>query len=138
MTDFDFDKWPEIDFPHCGNSTAWKKVDDELRIALPAVFTQEFIDRQSTSEVSKKLDLWLYEFFKERFGLKPVSDGSSPTSEKKFRHRGLERLRKQKRELRAAIRHLVKAGKGDSEAAQLLKTKRTAVTKAQRCCSHYK
>jgi hypothetical protein len=118
MTDISKDKKPPIDFPPCGDDT-WKKIDEELQIALPLVFSDEIIRSTPIATLSSKFDSWLYSFFEERFGLTPAK--TSRITKKRFRHRGLERLRRRKTELRRSYRTLLHNGQQDSPAAELIR-----------------
>lgn len=106
-------------FPPSG-SALWKDYDSELTLALPAVFSDRVIRTLSTTELSTKLDNWLYHFFEERCGLLPVRDFTDLPPPKPHRHRGLERLRSKKKECRAATRALTAAGLTDTDAFRVL------------------
>ena len=57
----------KINFPK-SNDKIWTKINEELEIIIPKVFTKSVINKLSTSNLSEKFDLWLYNFFLERFG----------------------------------------------------------------------
>jgi len=57
----------KINFPK-SNDKMWTKINEELEIIIPKVFTKSVINKLSTSNLSEKFDLWLYNFFLERFG----------------------------------------------------------------------
>ena len=117
-SDFQQDNKPKINFPP-SSDPVWTAINHELDSALPLMFTDNVMHSLSTSDLSAKIDNWLHAFFVIKFGLAPVR---APTNTKRasFRHRGLERLRRQKRELRAAKRTLQKAGKTDTEPYRVL------------------
>lgn len=119
LTDFEQDQRLKINFPKSGDSTTWKEVDQELAIALPVVFSQQYLDSHSTTEISKSFDTFLYDFFAKHFGT--VESNRSPVPRKAFRHRGLERLRKAKNSCKKAFKALLKAGLANSDAGKVLK-----------------
>ena len=106
LTDFETNHTEKINFPKSGDITGWKELDKELESALPIMFDENFFN-YSTSVMSKKFDKFLVAFFTEHCGLVPgggvksKSAGSS-SSKKTYRHRGLERLRRKKNDLRRA------------------------------------
>jgi hypothetical protein len=61
----------KINFP-ASNDKIWGKIDDELKIIIPKIFTKRQIHKMSTSELSQKFDSWLHSFFLERFGEKEL------------------------------------------------------------------
>ena len=125
LTDFEANRTGKINFPKSSDITAWKELDKELDDALPIVFNEDFFNYSNTSMMSKKFDKFLVGFFTERCGL--VSDGDAASgsskkgvtgSKKIFRHRGLERLRRSKNELRKAYRVLCKNNMQNSAAGR--------------------
>ena len=126
LTDIIHQKNKKLNLPPSGNANAWKALDAELSDALPRVFSPHVIDMYTTTHLSKKLDRYLYEFFEERCGLLPEKEGnvhSRPAPQKPYRHRGLERLRAQKKELRKTLRTLRNAGQSKTKAFGLLQYK---------------
>ena len=116
----------KLDLPKPSDNVRWKVLNAELSSALPQVFTSSIIHSMSTSDLSKKLDSYLYNFFAEKCGVcKPTECPDNPARSKglrtRFRHRGLERLRRKKNELRKALRLLIKGGQGESCASAALK-----------------
>jgi hypothetical protein len=115
LTDFDASQSLKIKFPKSSDNAAWSELDKELNEALPRVFDDDLINSSTSTELSKKFDAWLAEFFIERCGTVPDGDvdpsdstqrDGSSGSKKIFRHRGLERLRRRKRELHLAYKVL--------------------------------
>ena len=105
---------------------AWKALDAELSDALKQVFTPAVINMYTTTHLSKKLDNYLFKFFEEKCGLLPVKEATADpraVPRKPFRHRGLERLRAQKKELRKSLRTLRNAGQSKTKAFSLLQQK---------------
>ena len=91
------------------SSAKWKVIEDELDIALPLVFSPSLIKRTDTQSLVKKLNEWLFEWFKQQFGLKePPPVRAEPFKARK--HPGMLRLRLKKKELRRAIRELSASG----------------------------
>jgi hypothetical protein len=109
LTNFTQDKLQKLKLPPSSDAAAWKLIDDELSVALPIVFTDQKIKSLSSTALSQKFDKWLYDFFVERFGVQADIE-NAPKPHKSFQHRGLERLRKKKKECRAALRTLRAAG----------------------------
>jgi hypothetical protein len=88
-----------------------KEVDHDLKQTLPLVFTKKLLRKMDSSELSQKLDIWLYHYFSDRFGVMDNVDHDTARSKgsgRQFRHRGLERLRRKKNELRKAYKTLCK------------------------------
>ena len=52
----------KINFPS-SNDKIWSKIDEDLKVAIPKVFTKQVFNILSTSELSKKFDTWLHQFF---------------------------------------------------------------------------
>ena len=131
LTDFEKSQPQRINFPRSSDKATWSEINEELRLALPQVFTKTYINTTCITELSKKFDEWLYSFFIERFGVvenpSDVANESTPCKEsrnqKKFRHRGLERLRRRKNLLRKEYKKLLKLNLGNSTAGIILKNK---------------
>ena len=125
LTDAVHYKNKKLNLPPSGDTKVWKDLDRELSDALPQVFTRNVFNMYTTTHLSKKLDSYLYKFFEEKCGLLPVKDKSDSQSipQKPFRHRGLERLRVQKNELRKALRTLRNAGQSQTKAFSCLQLK---------------
>lgn len=98
----------KINFPS-SNDKIWSKIDEELKIIIPKVFTKRQIDNLSTSELSQKFDSWLHNFFLDHFGEK-VDKVSNKHRRKKRPNKALEHLRRRKKECKAARKALLKAG----------------------------
>ena len=115
------EKEAQINFPPPHDSI-WKEVNEELKMALPQAFPRRRLRSGKINEYSSRLDLWLYNFCKQKFGLKPPPKNlPSPTSELPKRNKQLEELRKKKKTCRAAYKALVKDGlQGSEEATYIL------------------
>ena len=101
-----------INFPS-SNDKIWSKVDEDLKVAIPKVFTKQVINMLSTSNLSKKFDAWLHQFFLERFGPKEVKER---ITRQKRPNKAMVHLRKRKKQCKAARKALIKAGlKGTPE-----------------------
>ena len=121
LTNENYELKARINFPS-SSDPLWKDIDGQLAIILPRVFTQGVINKLDSSSLSKKLDSWLYDFFKEKFGIVSISD-KGPSTKRVFKHRGLERLRKMKNATRKEYKALMKAGLGDSWCALKVKAR---------------
>ena len=127
---FEKTKKETLNLPPAGHRGVWKDIDDELAIALPLVFTKQVIHSTNISKLAEKLDNWVYMFFKDKFGILPSPDEKSSHSDEKkshpksrtrlYRHRGLEKMRRQKSNCRKERRALIRAGLIDSDAYRLL------------------
>ena len=89
-----------IKFPS-PRDTIWKEVNSELELAIPLVFTKTKMNTKSVSQLSESFINWIYAFFCEKFGVKDTTPEKARVFRKPRIHRGLERLRKQKKELQA-------------------------------------
>ncbi len=56
-----------INFPS-PNDPVWSKINDELRVALPRVFSNSIMNNMEISKLNRKIDRWLHAFFLQRFG----------------------------------------------------------------------
>ena len=91
------EKEAQINFPPPHDSI-WKEVNEELKMALPQAFPRRRLRSGKINDYSSRLDLWLYNFCKQKFGLKPPpKNHPSPTSELPKRNKQLEELRKKKK-----------------------------------------
>ena len=81
---------------------------------IPSIFSAHKI-KLSTSDLSQKFDKWLHACFVEQFGTVPVTKNKSQTQSRKTRtNKGLQHLRKRKKECKAARKAILKAGLADS------------------------
>ena len=82
------------------------------------------------TKLSKKFDEFLYSFFAEECGKEevPVAKAVKP---KVFPHRGLVRMREEKKKMKKERKRLIKAGEGDSEEAKALSKKWFELVRAQ-------
>ena len=69
-TEMKIEPKPKLNFPPA-NSSQWKQIDAELNRLIPNIFNKSFFNGFSTSEISKKFDTWLYNYFLETFGITP-------------------------------------------------------------------
>ena len=92
-----------------------KKIDEELKIIIPRIFTKRQMKKLSLSELSQNFDAWLHNFFLERFGRK--EDTIFQKSKRNPRpNKALEHLRLRKKQCKAARKALLKSGlKGSPE-----------------------
>lgn len=99
---------PKINFPG-SNDPVWKDINEELATALPVEFSNARIKSTPVSELSGKLNSWLHTFFTDKFGEAP-----EPKINKRGRlprmHKGLARLRAEKKVCKAARKALHNAG----------------------------
>ena len=113
----------KINFPR-PNAPEWTEIDKELAIALPRVFNTTYMSATSGAKAAAKLGDWLYTFFSDKFGVKDEQKPTPHTNRREPRpNRALERLRKQKQDLKKARRALLKAGLQGTEAERLLKAR---------------
>ena len=59
-----------INFPS-PNDKIWGKIDLELDQIIPTIFPDSLCNKLTPTELSQKFDVWLYNFFIDRFGNKP-------------------------------------------------------------------
>ena len=59
-----------INFPS-PNDKIWEKIDIELDQIIPTIFPDSLCNKLTPTELSQKFDVWLYNFFIDRFGNKP-------------------------------------------------------------------
>jgi hypothetical protein len=133
LSDLEKNQQQRINFPKSGDIATWKEVDHDLKETLPLVFTKKLLRKMDSSQLSQKLDIWLYHYFSERFGVIDNADRDTARSKgsgRQFRHRGLERLRRKKNELRKAYKTLCKNDQLHSSAAKLLYTQWKSVMRA--------
>jgi hypothetical protein len=94
------------------NDPEWKVIDKELWNALPRIFKKSKTKNMSCQELIAKFDDWLYNFFKDKFGIVPPSERKPIFTKPK--HKGLLRLRADKKRLRKTLRILKQAGLEDT------------------------
>jgi hypothetical protein len=109
----------KIDFP-AASAKVWKDVEAELGDVLPHLFTHVKFKQGTVDDASRRLDEWLYGYFKEKFGIRAVQGGQRGAIRKVRPHKGMEALRRQKNQCRAALKALERAGLGRSEEARVL------------------
>ena len=110
-----------LNFPAPSAKDVWDKINQELEVALPLVFTKHKFAKLSTTELQSKLETWLYNFFLEKFGKKERNrQGKSHIQRPERVHKGLARLRESKRQCKAARKALHKAGMKGSEEDKLI------------------
>ena len=83
------------------------------------VFTRPLMNKSSVSQLSEKFLRWIHAFFTERFGVKDITLKKKATRKPRV-HRGLARLRRQKRELTKAKKALLKAGLAQDSRAMIV------------------
>ena len=109
----------------------WKEIENELKTALPKVFTKSIITNNKSHVLIEKFDNWIYDFFKDKFGTIPPAEKKSPFVARP--HKGLIRLRENKKRVRKAVRILEREGlKGTPEWESLQKEWFTLVRKHNR------
>ena len=84
-----------INFP-ASNNKIWCKIDDELKVIIPQIFSVLQCNKLSTSELSQKFDSWLHTFFIERFGKKEAKEISQSKREPRP-NKALQHLRLRKK-----------------------------------------
>jgi hypothetical protein len=132
-SNFQRNKTPKINFPPAGDKAAWRILDKDLGKILPTVFSKKVTEETPIAELTEKLDAFLVEFFVERcIPTDPPSEKKTKfhTSKRKFRHRGLEALRKAKKRCRSARRVLWKNGMKGSDDDRLLAFRLRELVKA--------
>ena len=79
----DIDKKMEmkINFPR-SNEKIWCKINEELEIMIPKVFTNRQMDKLSTTELSEKFDSWLHSFFLQCLGKRTAKFLTRPRGRK--------------------------------------------------------
>ena len=104
----------------------WPHYDAELRAALPLVFNKSVFNTKSPEDLTRKFDNWLYSFFQEKCGTveKPATLKASFTPRP---HKGLARLREDKRRIRRIIRTMKRAGLQDTPEWKMLKVEARVV-----------
>jgi len=113
-TNLDTQMEMRINFP-ASNDKIWCKIDDELKVIIPQIFSVRQCNKLSTSELSQKFDSWLHTFFIERFGKKEAKAISQSKREPRP-NKALQHLRLRKKQCKAARKALIKAGlKGTAE-----------------------
>ena len=112
------EKEQDIQFPSSGDKQ-WEKVNEELEIAIPQVFSKTKMSRLDVSTLSNRFLKWIHAFFKEKFGVKDNTSGKKEARRKPRVHQGLANLRKQKRNLNKAKKTLLKAGHAKNSKAMV-------------------
>lgn len=113
------EKKPKIKYPS-PNDRIWQEVDTELNDAIPKIFTNHKIQSRSVSRLSADFLNWIHAFFTDKFGTTEADAKVTFVKRKPRVHPGLERLRKQKRELKNARKVLLRSSKDTTEALQAL------------------
>lgn len=121
-TDFQRDPNTRINFPKSSDVKTWKELDQILSDVLPKIFTARKIRSTTSNELVEEFDDWLHAFFLQHCGPVEAEAVAAPPAKSSKRHRGLERLRRQKNECKKAFKTLKKAGLCQSRAGQAVKT----------------
>jgi hypothetical protein len=122
-SDFQRDPKIRINYPKSSDVKRWKELDDMLSDALPKIFDPGRIKNDAADKLIEDFDNWLHAFFLQHCGpivVVPSTQRSAAAPASK-RHRGLERLRRQKNNCKKAFKALKKAGLSFSIAGQKLK-----------------
>ena len=90
------------------NDPIWKDIDHELHTALPVIFKKSVLNNNTSQDLIEKFDNWLYDFFFDKFGTVPAVEAKPIYV--KTPHKGLQRLREDKKRVRKTMRFLKKAG----------------------------
>ena len=113
VSDHEQEKLPKLKLPPSGDSKAWREINSELEDAIPLVFPKSRVNSTDVVELSEQFDYWLYCFLRDKYKQEnqdppavPQPHGNRP----KRTHAGLEILRKEKKQCRAARNALRKAG----------------------------
>ena len=90
----------------------WTKINAELSIILPKIFSKSVIKNTSTGVLCDKFDKWLYVFFLDKFGVeeRPSTNHDSNSKKGNFERRSLKLIRKQKKQCTAAYKALKEKG----------------------------
>lgn len=121
-SDFEQSALPKINWPSPSNPI-WKEANTHLLHVLPQHFNPEVLKRLSTSELADLFDVQVHSFFLNKFGEAPAPTTFARHSPPKRRHRGLEKLRKQKNFLKKERKQLEKAGLSNTSAYADLSSK---------------
>jgi hypothetical protein len=114
ISDYKREKNEQLNLPPSHDNQAWKEINDELKEALPLVFTDIMFATLSTSVLAKKIDDWIYAFLLERCGIKPQKNynaKSSPSPRRK--NIDILRLKAELRTCKSACKVLSDAGFDD-------------------------
>ena len=121
LPNFERNKQEKLQLPS-PNDPIWKETDAELKAALPQIFNKQIRDSMNSQGLIEKFDTWIYKFLKQKFGTVPPYE-KKPTFVKKP-HKGLLRLREDKKRIRNAIRVMERAGLKDTPECKLLQKER--------------
>ena len=103
----------KINFP-APSDRIWEKVNSDLEILIPSLFTDNMIKKHSSSDLSQKFDSWLHQYFLDRFGEKIQPAGS----QKKRNAREsvlLASFRSKKKACKKAYKLLVREGRESTQ-----------------------
>ena len=109
--DFERTKNDRLDMPAPSDNKKWTELETILSDILPKRFTNAWIHSTPSNKLATDFDDFLYDFFKENCGLVEAPKTTPPNSGNK--HKGLEKLRRQKQICKKALKHL--RGRGFTE-----------------------
>ena len=121
LPNFERNKKDKLQLPS-SNSPIWKEIEAELKEAIPQIMTKQVMKSLKPQALIEKYDKWLYEFFHDKFGTVPPTE-KKPTFVRKP-HKGLLRLREDKKRIRKTIRALEKNGLKNTPECKKLQTER--------------
>lgn len=98
-----------INFP-AASDKIWEKVNSELEVLIPSLFSDSMINKLSSSDLSHKFDSWLHQYFFDRFGEKGETAGPRKTREAR-ESAAITILRSKKKACKKAYKLLVREGR---------------------------
>ena len=104
-----------LDLPAPSNKKLWSELDSILSDILPRRFTHAWIRSTPSSQLASVFDNFLYDFFKEHCGLVELPSAPPPRSGGS-KHKGLEKLRRDKQLCKKALINLRKLGHTEDSA----------------------
>ena len=110
---------PQINFPASGDEKTWKRLNEQLALDLPSAFSDYKIAKTPIKRLADEFDDFLHQYFFGEFGEKTVAPTNKAYVQRP--HKGLEKLRKQKQDLKKARKALRKANLEGSDADIQLK-----------------
>ena len=128
LPNFERNKKDKLQLPS-SNSPIWKEIEAELKEAIPQIMTKRVMKSLIPQALIEKYDKWLYEFFHDKFGTVPPTE-KKPTFVRKP-HKGLLRLRKDKKRIRKTIRALEKNDLKNTPEWKKLQTETCAYSQTQ-------
>jgi hypothetical protein len=107
--DFERSKNPRLNLPPSGEKKKWNDLDAILSDVLPRIFNKHWVRKTPSSKLSNQFDKFVFDFFKENCGLVEPPAAPPPNSGQ-AKHKGLESLRRRKRDCQKARKLLLRMG----------------------------